>query len=60
VRSTKPEYRYTPAADGRKTRTTVLTEVTIPNITLEMAKAATFIKGGRYSRRPDARISGLL
>jgi hypothetical protein len=32
------------AADGRKTRATVLTEVTIPSITLEMAKSAIFIK----------------
>jgi putative DNA primase/helicase len=39
-----PHKRVFDAADGRKTRTTVLTEVTIPSITLEMAKAATFIK----------------
>jgi RepB DNA-primase from phage plasmid len=32
------------AADGRKTRATVLTEVQLPSITVEMAKAATFVE----------------
>jgi putative DNA primase/helicase len=39
-----PHKQVFDAADGRKTTATVLTEVQIPSITVEMAKAATFVE----------------